>query len=114
MTAAQFDIPDQSIAVATFSAIISALRWAILIAILALFVPYLLDYFDNARSNAGARYVYEGRDYLLRTAGPQIRTYIPVRIAGKDRTDWILAGGLVIAAGMLGSIRRRVANASMR
>jgi class 3 adenylate cyclase len=114
MTVAQFDIPDRSFGVALFSAIISAARWAILLAILVLFAPYLLDYFDNARTNAGTKYLYEGRDYLLRTAGPEIRTYVPVRIGGKDRTDWILAAGLVIAAGILGSIRRRVENASMR
>jgi class 3 adenylate cyclase len=114
MTTGQFEIPSRSIAVAFFSAITSMLRWAILLAILVLFAPYLFDYFDNARSNAGVKYLYDGRDYLLRTAGPEIRTYIPVRIGGKDRTDWILAGGLVLVAGVLGSIRRRMETASMR
>jgi class 3 adenylate cyclase len=114
MTAAHFDIPERSIGVAIFAALISALRWAILIALLVLFAPYALDYFDNARTHPAAKYVYDGRDYLLRTAGPEIRAYIPVRIAGKDRTDLILAVGLILAAGILGSIRRRVENASMR
>jgi class 3 adenylate cyclase len=114
MAAAQFDIPDRSFGVVIFSAIISAVRWVILLLILVLFAPYALDFFDNARSHPAAKYVYEGRDYLLQMAGPQIRAYIPTRIGGKDRTDWILAAGLVIAAGILGSIRRRVENASMR
>jgi class 3 adenylate cyclase len=114
MSNAQFEIPQRSIGVTLLSAIISAMRWALLVAILVLFAPNLLDYFDNPRSYAGVKYLYDGRDYLLRTAGPEIRAYIPVRIAGKDRTDWILAIGLVLAAGILGSIRRRVENASMR
>jgi class 3 adenylate cyclase len=114
MASAQFEIPPRSIGVTLFSAIISAARWAILVAILVLFAPTLLDYFDNARSHPAARYLYDGRDYLLRTAGPAIREYIPVRIGGKDRTDWILAFGLVLAAGILGSIRRRVEISSMR
>ena len=114
MAVSHFEIPERSIWVAIFSAIVSVLRWAILIAVIILFAPYALDYFDNAKANLGGRYVYEGRDYLLRTAGPEIRAYIPVRVGGKDRTDWILAAGLVIAAGILGSIRRRVENASIR
>jgi class 3 adenylate cyclase len=114
MTVAQLDIPERSAGVAIFSAMISILRWIILLVILVLLAPYLLDYFDNARTNAGAKYIYDGRDYLLRTAGSEIRTYIPVRIGGKDRTDWILVAGLVLAAGVLGSLRRRVENASMR
>ena len=114
MVSTHFEIPDRSIGVAIFSGIISALRWTILIVILVLLSPNLLDYFDNARSNTGAKYIYDARDYLLRTAGPEIRSYVPVRIAGRDRTDWILAAGLVIAAGILGSIRRRAENASLR
>ncbi len=114
MTTAQFEIPRRSIGAAIFSAIVSVMRWAILVALIILFAPTLLDYFDNAKSYAGTKYVYEGRDYLLRTAGAEIRAYIPVRIAGRDRTDWILAAGLILAAGVLGSIRRRVETASMR
>jgi class 3 adenylate cyclase len=114
MAATQFDIPDRSYGMVLFSSIISAARWVILLLILVLFAPYALDYFDNARSHPAAKYVYEGRDYLLQMTGPQIRAYIPTRIGGKDRTDWILAIGLVIAAGILGSVRRRVENASMR
>jgi class 3 adenylate cyclase len=114
MTATQFEVPTRSILVILFSAVISAARWAILLAILVLFAPYLLDFFDNARTHPAAKYIYDGRDYLLRTAGPEIRAYIPVRIGGKDRTDWILAAGFVLAAGVLGSIRRRVENASLR
>src|SRR5260221_12866352 len=75
MTAAHFDIPERSIGVRMFAALISALRWAILLALLVLFAPYALDYFDNARTHPAAKYVYEGRDYLLRTAGPQIRAH---------------------------------------
>ena len=114
MVSAHFDVPDRSIGVAIFSRIISLLRWGILVAILILLSPNVLDLFDNARSNPGAKYVYDTRDYILKTVGPQIRAYAPVRIGGKDRTDWILVAGLVLAAGILGSIRRRVENASLQ
>jgi len=109
-----FETSDRSIGVVIFSSIMSALRWGILVAILLLLSPYLLDYFDNARTNAGAKYIYSARDEILRVAGPQIRSYVPVRISGKDRTDWILAAGLIIAAGILGSIRSRVETSSRR
>jgi class 3 adenylate cyclase len=109
-----FEIPDRSVPVAMFSALISLIRWALLLVILLILAPTVLDYFDNARTHPAAKYVYEGRDYILRTAGPQIRNYIPVRIGGKDRTDWILVGGLVIFAAFLGSVRRRVETGSVR
>src|SRR5579871_55761 len=114
MTAAHFEIPNRPILVAMFSALISLVRWAILVAALVLLAPNALDYFDNPKAYAGAKYIYEARDYMLRQVGPEIRAYIPVRIAGKDRTDLIMVAGLIIAAGILGSIRRRVENASMR
>jgi len=114
MALAQFDIPDRSIFVRAFSALISLIRWAILVAFLILLAPLALDYFDNARTNVGARYVYDAHDYMVNKVGPEVRTYFPTVIAKKDRTDWIIAGGLVLIAGILGSIRRRVENASMR
>lgn len=112
--AANFDAPARSIPVAIFSGIISLVRWCILFLILAILAPYILDYVDNARSYAAARYLYEAKDYISRTAGPEIRNYIPVRIGGKDRTDWFLIAGLVLLAGVLGSIRGRVEARSMR
>lgn len=81
--AANFDTPARSIPVAIFSGIISLVRWCILFLILAILAPYILDYVDNARSYAAARYLYEAKDYISRTAGPKIRNYIPVRIGGK-------------------------------
>src|SRR5216683_927567 len=109
-----FEISDRPIGVVIFSSIISALRWVILVAVLLLLSPYLLDYFDNARTNAGAKYIYGARDEILRVAGPEIRSYVPVRISGKDRTDWILTAVLIIAGGILGSIRSRVETSSKR
>jgi hypothetical protein len=44
----------------------------------------------------------------MQTAGPEIRRYVPTRIAGRDRTDWILIGGFLILAVAAGSVRRRI------
>lgn len=41
---------------------------------------------------------------------PRLQQYVPTRIAGRDRADWVLIGGLVIVAIGMGSMRDRLVN----
>lgn len=108
------DLPSRSAPVWIFGRIISLIRWAILLLMIVIILPYLLDYVDNARAYTGVRAIYTAKERVLHDVGPSIRNTIPVRIAGKDRTDWIVFCGLLLLAAILGSIRHRVEMASMR
>jgi class 3 adenylate cyclase len=108
------DMPAKSAPVLVFGSLISLLRWAIFVAILVILLPYAFDHVDNARSFSVVRSVYVAKDYVTREVGPTIRNTIPVRVAGKDRTDWVIVGGLMVLALLLGSMRYRVERASLR
>jgi len=114
MSAAGFQPPARSTSVSLFSALVSAFRWAILIVILILVAPYALAQFDNARRYAATEYAISARDHVVNAFSSRIGQYIPTKIAGRDRTDWILIGGLVVCAVVAGSIRRRVLRQSAR
>ena len=114
MSAAGFQPPARSTSVSLFSALVSAFRWAILIVILILLAPYALAQFDNARRYAATEYAISARDAVVNAFSSRIGQYIPTKIAGRDRTDWILIGGLVVCAVVAGSIRRRVLRQSAR
>jgi class 3 adenylate cyclase len=103
-----FVLPPRPKWVVAFSGIISLLRWIILGLILLMLAPLGLAYFDNAKSHPIAHQINEGRARVLLLAGPYVQKGVPTRIAGKDRTDWFVAAGLLAVAISLGSIRRRV------
>jgi class 3 adenylate cyclase len=88
---------------------LTAIRLAI-IAVLVLFVlgPMLLDLAKVKRGSPAVNFMYDGRTYVRQTAGAEIAKYIPTKFAGKDRTDWVLLVGLLLAAGLVGSIRTRI------
>jgi class 3 adenylate cyclase len=114
MSTAGFQPPPRSAAVSLLSTAISAFRWAILALILILLAPYALAQFDNAARYAATNQAIAARDYVVRTFSNQFGRYIPTRIAGRDRTDWILIGGLLVCALAAGSLRRRVQLQSAR
>ena len=89
---------------------LTAIRSTI-IAVLVLFVlgPMLLDLAKVKRGSPAVNVMYDGRTYVRQTAGTEIAKYIPTKFAGKDRTDWVLLVGLLLAAA--GSIRHRSARA---
>ena len=109
-----WQLPKRSLTMAVFSGIISILRLAILVAVLVVAAPTLLSYFDNPQRYIATQYVYRGHDYIMRTVGTEIRKYVPTRILGRDRTDWVLMVGLSILAIAAGSVRRRVELRSAR
>ena len=88
---------------------LTAIRLA-MIAVLVLFVlgPMLLDLAKVNRGSPAVNVMYDGRTYVRQTAGADIAKYIPTKFAGKDRTDWVLLVGLLLAAGLVGSIRTRI------
>ena len=94
MSAAGFQPPARSAAVSLLSAVISAFRWAILALILLLLAPYALAQFDNAARYAATNQAIAARNYVVNAFSSRFGQYIPTRIAGRDRTDWILIGGL--------------------
>jgi class 3 adenylate cyclase len=114
MSAAGFQPPARSASVNLFSALVSAFRWAILAVILILLAPYALDQFDNSRRYAATNYALTARDYVVNTFSANVGRYIPTRIAGRDRSDWVLIGGLLVCAAFAGSLRRRVQIRSAR
>jgi class 3 adenylate cyclase len=109
-----FQVPTRTAPVAFLSALVSAFRWVIFIAILLLLAPLALSYVKDPQRYPVTNYVYQGHDYLMRTLGTPVRQYIPTNIAGKDRTDWILIAGLLICSFAAGSFRQRVAMQSAR
>lgn len=86
------------------------MRWLILIAIVLLLAPHALAYFDKPHGYALTDYALRQRDQILQVVGPKLRAQIPTRIAGKDRTDWILVAGLTVVAVGAGSMRNRIAS----
>lgn len=114
MSAAGFQPPARSAFVVFVSALVSAVRWAILVAILILLAPYALNQFDNSRRYEATNYAIATRDNLVNAFSARVGRYIPTRIAGRDRSDWIMIGGLLICAVVAGSIRRRVQLQSAR
>jgi class 3 adenylate cyclase len=103
-----FALPRRPIPVVVMSALVSALRWTILAAILLLLAPYALVHVENARAYAVTGYALRQHEELLRLAGPSLQRHLPTRIAGKDRTDLILVAGLVVLAMGAGSVRNRI------
>lgn len=114
MSAAGFQPPPRSAFVSLISALVSAFRWLILVLILILLAPYALAQFDNASRYAATEYAIKARDQVVSAFSSRVGPYIPTRIAGRDRSDWILIGGLVICAVVAGSLRRRVQRQSAR
>ena len=105
-----FTLPRRSIPIVIMSGLASLLRWLILIAIVLLLAPHALAYFDKPHGYTVTDYALRQRDQLLRLIGPTLREQIPTRIAGKDRTDWILAAGLAVMGIGVGSMRNRIAS----
>jgi class 3 adenylate cyclase len=103
-----FVLPPRPKWLVALSAFISLLRWIILGLILLMLAPLGLAYVDNANRHPITRQINEYRLDVLRLAGPYLQKAVPTRIAGKDRTDWFMAAGLLAVAISLGSIRRRV------
>ena len=102
--------PRRSTTVMAFSGLVSLLRWVILAVVLLLLAPYALAYVENPRSYAATSLVLQYHERLVQLAVPRLRQYVPTTIAGKDRADWILIGGLVIVAIGAGSLRDRIVN----
>lgn len=107
MSAVGFQPPVRSVPVRFFSALVTLFRYLILVALLVLLAPLALNQFENARRYEAVNYVFQAHDQLVDTLGGPLRKYIPTRIAGQDRTDWILVAGLLLCAGIAGSLRRR-------
>ncbi len=103
-----FALPKRPIAVQVMSAAVSGIRWALLAGILIILAPYGLAFVDNARGYAATARILEYQEQMVRGASPRLQQYVPTRISGKDRTDWILAAGLAAFAIVLGSLRDRV------
>ena len=114
MSTAGFQPPARSAAVSLFSAVISAIRWAILVLILVLLAPYALAQFDNAARYEITNTAITARNHVVAAFSSRVGRYIPTRIAGRDRTDWIMIGGLLVCAVVAGSLRRRVQLQSAR
>ncbi|ODT18409.1 MAG: hypothetical protein ABS35_23750, partial [Kaistia sp. SCN 65-12] len=103
-----FTLPRRSFPIIVMSGLVSLLRWLILIVIVLLLAPHALAYFDKPHGYAVTDYVLRQRDQLLQLVGPKLREQIPTKIAGKDRTDWILVAGLAVVAVGVGSMRNRI------
>src|SRR5262245_1889530 len=103
-----FVLPPRPKWVVAFSGFISLLRWIILGLILLMLAPLGLAYVDNASKHPITRQINDRRADVLKLAAPYVQTAVPTRIAGKDRTDWIIAAGFFVVATGLGSFRRRV------
>jgi len=103
-----FVLPPRPKWVVAFSGFISLLRWIILGLILLMLAPLGLAYVDNASKHPITRQINDRRADVLKLAAPYVQTAVPTRIAGKDRTDWIIAAGFFVVAIGLGSFRRRV------
>jgi class 3 adenylate cyclase len=114
MSTAGFQPPARSAAVSLFSAVISAIRWTILVLILVLLAPYALAQFDNAARYEITNTAITARNHVVAAFSSRVGRYIPTRIAGRDRTDWIMIGGLLVCAIVAGSLRRRVQLQSAR
>ena len=103
-----FTLPRRSFPIIVMSGLVSLLRWLILIVIVLLLAPHALAYFDKPHGYAVTDYALRQRDQLLQFVGPKLREQIPTKIAGKDRTDWILVAGLAVAAVGVGSMRNHI------
>ncbi|MCA0245558.1 MAG: guanylate cyclase [Proteobacteria bacterium] len=103
-----FTLPRRSFPIIVMSGLVSLLRWLILIAIVLLLAPHALAYFDKPHGYAVTDYALRQRDQLLQFVGPKLREQIPTKIAGKDRTDWILVAGLAVVAVGVGSMRSHI------
>lgn len=103
-----FVLPRQSAAIVVMSGLVSVLRWAILGLVLLLLAPYALAHVENPRAYPASNFILRYSDRLIQLAAPRLQQYVPTRIAGRDRTDWILIGGLVILAIGAGAWRTRL------
>jgi class 3 adenylate cyclase len=110
-----WQLPRRSLPLKVFSGTLTGLRQLIMLVILLLFVaPLALNYFENPRKYAATSYLFDGRDYIMRNVGPEVRKYVPTRISGADRTDWVIVVGLLVVAMVAGSIRRRAETSALR
>lgn len=105
-----FTLPRRSFPIIVMSGLVSLLRWLILAAIVLLLAPHALAYFDKPHGYTVTDYALRQRDQMLQFVGPKLREQIPTKIAGKDRTDWILVAGLTVVAVGVGSMRNRIAS----
>jgi class 3 adenylate cyclase len=108
--AENFVPPRRRVTIVAFSGLVSLLRWAILAVVLLLLAPYALAYVENPRSYPATNLVLGYHERLVKLAVPRLQQYMPTTIAGRDRADWILIGGLVIVAIGIGSVRDRIVN----
>jgi hypothetical protein len=105
MMSGAFALPRRSIAVVLASALVSLLRWLILVVIALLLAPHVLAHAEQPRGHAATAYVLRQSDVLVQQASRWLRLHVPTRIAGRDRTDWILMMGLSVLAIGAGSMR---------
>ncbi len=86
-----------------------AVRWAIfLVVVLFLITPMILDALGARKGDAGTNFLYAGRTQILTAVGPQIRSVLPTKFQGKDRTDWVLLFALVLLGALLGAIKNNI------
>jgi class 3 adenylate cyclase len=56
--------------------------------------------------------IYEAHAVIMNTLGDAVRQNIPVRLGGRDRTDWVLIVLLIVTSGVVGRVgdgaRRRI------
>src|SRR5882724_2086693 len=103
-----FVLPRRSAPVWIISALVSLLRWTILAATLLLLAPYVLAFFENPRGHLMTNLALRYQEQFVQLAAPRLHQYVPTRIAGKDRADWILIAGLGAVAFGAGSLRDRL------
>src|SRR5262245_60993749 len=110
-----WQLPRRSLPLKVFSGTLTGLRQIIMLGILLLFVaPLALNYFENPRKYVATSYLFDGRDYIMRNVGPEVRKYVPTRVSGADRTDWVIVAGLLVVAMAAGSVRRRAETRALR
>lgn len=100
-----FALPRRSIPIVFLSALVSLLRWLILAVIAVLLAPYALAHVEQPRGYAATAYVLRQSEVLVQRTGDWLRGHVPTKIAGRDRTDWILVAGLSVLAVGAGSVR---------
>lgn len=80
---------------------------AVFALIIVLLGPKLFALFDNPKSASFSAVLIDGRDYIMKSAAPMLRRYLPTNIGGSDRSDWILIGLGMALTLFFGSIAQR-------
>jgi hypothetical protein len=67
-----------------------------------------MAFVDNPRAYWATAQVLQYQEQVVRFASPRLQRYMPTRIGGKDRTDWILVAGFAIVAIASASLRNGI------